>query len=605
MAAITSAATGDSNVGGTWVGGVVPVEGDTVTIAAGHTVTIKGTHIWGNDTATAALTVAGTCQFDTAANTDLTLKGDCVNSGTAARWIRDLSAAPTIISRVRNNYSATPANVKYGQKWGVSTRFAEYTEKGAVKKRWTTHAAQITAGATSATVADATGWAVGDVIMFAASTTTRSQTDVVVLTSVNTSTGAIGWTGGITNTHIAGWYCGNMSSNVRWLETALTTFSQIRVALQASMGAAIINISDVAFHGMGGNNDNGAVYLTGNSFYTSGSPWGTIARLAISNYREDGTLTHTGTGAGISVAGVVTRPTIADCVVAYRSGTAASALLACSGGVPTYQRCLVANSTNGFISFFSQGGVASVIDGCVIVACDQAIAHQPSINTEYTNCVMDGCARLQNLNSGAANLSSCTIGNTVGFAGANTIVVTNASSEVLTFTNCSIDPGVTFCPTTITNTSSSTRIRIRARGLVSTAHEDWIRTGAIYRDGSTINFSRSSIRFEPYIASTPHGDTFTLTGAAGVPITVRGYLRFDTTYGTGTPPSVTLSGQGSTPATFTATATANTWWPFTLTVTFPDPVLPTGVNVARSGPASPARNQVGLFTIQSPPFACG
>lgn len=40
MAAITSAGTGPSNVGGTWTGGVVPGAGDTVTIQAGHTVTL-------------------------------------------------------------------------------------------------------------------------------------------------------------------------------------------------------------------------------------------------------------------------------------------------------------------------------------------------------------------------------------------------------------------------------------------------------------------------------------------------------------------------------------------------------------------------------------
>jgi len=70
MAAITSAQTGLSNVTSTWVGGVIPVEGDNVTIALGHTVTITGTHIWGNDTATAALTIAGSCIFSTVANTD-------------------------------------------------------------------------------------------------------------------------------------------------------------------------------------------------------------------------------------------------------------------------------------------------------------------------------------------------------------------------------------------------------------------------------------------------------------------------------------------------------------------------------------------------------
>ena len=94
MAAKVSAGSGLSNDSATWVGGVVPVEGDTVTIAAGHTVTITGTHIWGNDTATAALTIAGSCVFSTVVNTDLTLKGTMTNSGTAAVWRRGTLASP-------------------------------------------------------------------------------------------------------------------------------------------------------------------------------------------------------------------------------------------------------------------------------------------------------------------------------------------------------------------------------------------------------------------------------------------------------------------------------------------------------------------------------
>ena len=80
MATITSAQTGNASATTTWVGGIVPVEGDQVIIASGHTVTLDGTFIWGNDsvtetTAGAAILVNGILKASRSVSFSLTCKG--------------------------------------------------------------------------------------------------------------------------------------------------------------------------------------------------------------------------------------------------------------------------------------------------------------------------------------------------------------------------------------------------------------------------------------------------------------------------------------------------------------------------------------------------
>ena len=85
-------------------------------------------------------------------------------------------------------------------------------------------------------------------------------------------------------------------------------------------------------------------------------------------------------------------------------------------------------------------------------------------------------------------------------------------------------------------------------------------------DTSTRKRSTYAVKIQPKVANTAITYTFTIPAVSGVAQVIKGSLRFDSTYGTATPPSIALSGQGVT-ASHTCAATADTWDDFTLTFT--------------------------------------
>ena len=91
-----------------------------------------------------------------------------------------------------------------------------------------------------------------------------------------------------------------------------------------------------------------------------------------------------------------------------------------------------------------------------------------------------------------------------------------------------------------------------------------------YRSATTDTTTRKrgsyAVKIAPKVASTAITYTFTLPAISGEAQTVKGSLRFDSTYGTATPPSIALSGQGVTQS-HTCAATADAWDDFSFTFT--------------------------------------
>lgn len=120
MAAITSSGTGGGvwSAGASWTGGVAPVEGDTVQIRSGDTITLDASVTVGADSATPAIDVlsGGTLNWDNLGSDTLTLKGDFyVRTGGTVTFSGTSNLANVLT--INLNYSASLAANKY--KWFV------------------------------------------------------------------------------------------------------------------------------------------------------------------------------------------------------------------------------------------------------------------------------------------------------------------------------------------------------------------------------------------------------------------------------------------------------------------------------------------------------
>ena len=180
MAVITSTATGDFNVGATWVGGVAPTDGDNAVIANGHTVSIDGDITVGNDSATPAIDISGVLERASSAN-DWTLecKGDVsVNSG--GEFNVDMSSNAGNTQTVKMNCATTDG------KYGIKADDGSKVVWVGASKLYATQLNDASASASDTTITvdgDITGWQVDDELIIEGDV--AGETEKVVIASIS------------------------------------------------------------------------------------------------------------------------------------------------------------------------------------------------------------------------------------------------------------------------------------------------------------------------------------------------------------------------------------------------------------------------------------
>lgn len=560
----------------------VPLNTHDVVIQSGHNVTLNSTACVGK-----SLTInsGGTLTASTSASSTLTLETDLVIDGTATLDVSsDVTKICTILTNNANSSgsgtinaagSAAPAPNAGGMIYSRYT--AILTWKGYARKRWTTLASGISVGATSATVTDATGWQVGDTIIFATTDAYAAtpHTDTITIATVNTGTGAITWSGGTTYAHASGGYVGNFSSNlimgpsaagrsgnvafdVRTATTAAKTINHVAFNYLAtcsyfgdvSMAYPMIfyaaDKTDTGWASFDSNiildpRGNGYVVIQLNNLL-SGVPRSNTIYYAPNVTATDGTafqgLVTTQRYTTGCVAGTET-----DMVV-FRS--AANAVQLAYGSSMSFVRPKITGCETGIWSFLSLGEIA-VVDPDIL-SCKNAF------RSTYGK-----------ISVSATSASSAKIGTTV--ACSNVIQLSNASDGAVTMTDANIQGSGTFIANASVdpaNTNIVTLVNGAAGSSSSvTKQEIYHPYGTVKRNNSTNKRSTSSLAIAPTTAGVDTQYTVTIPCANGASIKVVGYCQVASTFynsGTWTAPTCKITGLGISPVTFTATSSSSGAW---------------------------------------------
>lgn len=567
MALKTSSQSGLASATSTWGGAAIPVEGDQVVIAAGHTVTIDGTYVWGHDVVSStygssAVNVAGTLKASRTVSSSLTFKGSAIfNSATNATFDYGTIADPipsSVNATVLLNKAGTGSfreGMRFTAPAGAGQSLNFYTCGAKTRTRWVLTAADIASGQANITLSSsAHGWVAGDTIMVGtapASAVTVNQQETMTILSV--SGAVITCTTNFTYLHKTGIPVANYNSNVTIKSfNASPNNSYIFINQTISNYPQNVSLNDTAFWYMGYGVGNPILFTqASNNLYPMA-----IDRCAF--YQTSGQ----------------------PCPVVY-------------GG-----KIIVSMTNSVFANNMpcgqnSEQGVGFSIDGCSFYGWNMYY-----YNVSPTSSISNSWIEMQ-LNCPNV-VTQGAIYKNVKFYGSQ---ITYFSYQSSSFYNCDFgysypvasqygDSWTRYAGTqnlemtvyfkdckfgTTWNTPASYNGDLAAQMNITITYENknaditqqevWNQIGTVIRNNSTTYRGTSSYAFTPYkYTNSLNKDltkTISIPCANGSTIRVLGYIKADTTFynsGTWNAPKMTLSGLGATPVVFTATSAANNAW---------------------------------------------
>lgn len=561
MAAITAnAVAGLWSATSSWVGGVVPGAADTVTIPSGATITLDGSRTVGNDVA-GGLTIASgaTLKASRSVSCTLTLRGGATINGTLD-WGTVADPIPAgIVAKIIPNDSATLAQGKYKITIGQTGR-ASFVGATARSR----NATLVSYSGSSAVVTGATGWAVGDTIVFPPSTSTDGVAGMEQVTisalSVSGAETTLTLSAALTKTHAAGWPVGNITPGEVQVDCLTTTQASGFV----TPGGTLTYPNDVFyaenawFHWMG-NDANSAAML-----YGSGTAPATATPLVV-------TVKKCALVNALNLATLTDRCTFTYDDTAIVGGSTATGYLFIAANAGKVVGANGSSIYRFYVRAFSKSGAAASgyrnydwSGGCISGFPATA---QPLVGSGFEDIVLSGvrfqpCTTLLSAAPGTRLflLDGCRFDCTQ--------IVNAVAGRIVTVEVNDSYPGNSELVGNIANLYVDDRNYVRVtNGDANPLNQvETKATRKVFRDNSTSKRGTSAIRIDPK-ATGEQTYAIQFLVASGAPARLRGAIRFNAAHGSATPPSVTISGLGITPVTYTAPATADTWHEWELTVT--------------------------------------
>jgi len=568
MATYLSNQTGNWNTTSTWVtaasGTYTPTAAagqppqsngvDKIIIRSGHTVVYNVSGIFGDDstfstnlTSAGGIVVLGTLSADRTRSTSLTAKGSItVTSGGTFDWGTVASPIPSAFNhQIVLNYSPTPAAHKHIFVCNGGN-ISMYSALQKTRNTFLTLSAN--AGATQITVNNATNWLSGDRVVLESDNTTTTREHVTTISNV--AGNVITLANGLNFDRLSGTRIGNFSSNLTVMPQS-TAFTTNFLYVPNNTSTCVLN--NVRFETMGG----------------SSPTWGNVNPY-------NGPASQA--GLGFLVTNLLNDFTIEN--LAFEDYTASLGPYIFAIDQPSVGRLTVKNSAFRGSSYgaYIGSGAIPVFDGCTWYKCSQ-LAHAfgaGSGNTLFKDCFINSSAgTIQSVGKSTITntkmkctgpvsnsvldtvFNNCTIQ-------ADTRIATMAAAGALgtnMFNNC-IFTGT--APLTTVHTTRCSNLQITKLNRPNNVDLDY-RFFNYYFYGQTTTALRkngiTSLKINPNVANLAFNADLSIPAFEGVYQKIKCNMRFDSTYGTATPPSISFVGAGVSTLCACA-ATADVWQTF-------------------------------------------